>query len=269
MALTSVLLKALISLVVGASVASAASDFDFFLLVRQYSPTLCSSTSCSKDTVSEFTIHGLWPNYYNGYPSYCTDGSFSTKSLEGSTLDQMNCEWPSYTGGNSGFWSHEWEKHGTCSLDVLPTEEDYFSKALQVNDMYDVNVALTKAGIDIVDGNEVEASAIQAALNDAYGVNGVLKCQSGALSEVWLCLDKETYEPFQCPSSLSSTCSSYIEFPTAESTVSSTCSKYFPSSSTSSTSMGSSASASSGASYHSMYALYLTMMMGMIFHELK
>jgi ribonuclease T2 len=261
-------LKVLISLVVYASVASAASDFDFFLLVRQYSPTLCSSTSCSKDTVSEFTIHGLWPEYYNGYPSYCTDASFSEKSLDGSTVDQMNCEWPSFNGGNSGFWSHEWEKHGTCSLDVLPTEEDYFSKGLEVNDMYDVNVALTKAGISIVDGNEVEASAIQAALNDAYGVNGVLKCQNGALSEVWMCLDKETYEPFQCPSSLSSTCSSYIEFPTADATVSSTCSKYFPSTTTSSSSsMGSSsASTSSAASwYRGMYVIYPTIMMSLLF----
>lgn len=76
-----------------------------------------------------------------GYPQYCDSGdSFSTKNLDSSTLNSMDCEWISLTGSNSGFWSHEWSKHGTCSLTVLPTQEDYFSKALLLNSEYDVNV---------------------------------------------------------------------------------------------------------------------------------
>jgi len=89
-----------------------------------------------------FTIHGLWPNYDSGgYPSYCDDGDvFDADNLEKNTLNAMNCEWLSLTQPNDGFWDHEWNKHGTCSLSVLPSQEDYFSKALELNGQFDVNV---------------------------------------------------------------------------------------------------------------------------------
>lgn len=206
-------------------------------LCRQFSPTLCES-GCTRDSISQFTIHGLWPQYTDGYPTYCTDDTFSVNSLEKSTLNQMNCEWDSYTtntnsGSNEGFWAHEWEKHGTCSLTVLPTQEDYFSKALELNDKYDIDVVLQDAGIDM-SGSTVATKDVQNALNDAFGVQGAVKCNGNSIQEVWMCFDKETYEPFTCPSSIKNGCSSSVEFPQADGSVEPTCEQYFPSSSTTS-----------------------------------
>ena len=44
-------------------------------------------------------------------------------------------------GTNEGFWSSEWAKHGTCSLAVLPMQQQYFSTALQLADKYDLDVS--------------------------------------------------------------------------------------------------------------------------------
>jgi ribonuclease T2 len=121
---------------------TATGEGDFFILVRQFGPTFCDDQNCSVEPFSAVTLHGLWPNYDDGsYPSYCDDSNkFSTKNLEKSTLNAMDCEWLSLTNSNQGFWSHEWSKHGTCALDLLPTQEDYFQKALELNGIYDVNV---------------------------------------------------------------------------------------------------------------------------------
>lgn len=160
-------------------------------------------------------------------------------SLESKTLDQMNCEWDSYTTStnpesNEKFWKHEWEKHGTCSLSVLPTEQDYFSKTLELNDGYDIDVALQEAGIDLT-GSSADTNAIQKALSDAFGVQGVVKCTGDSVKEIWMCFDKTSYEPISCPSSLSNSCSRSVDFPEADSSVEPTCEKYFPSSSSSTT----------------------------------
>lgn len=162
------------------------------------------------------------------------------ESLEKKTLDQMNCEWDSYTkdtnpDSNENFWGHEWEKHGTCSLSVLPTEEDYFSKALELNDDYDIDVALQQAGIDMT-GSVVERGAIQKALSDAFGVEGVVKCSGDSIKEIWMCFDKESYQPIACPSSIKNSCSGSVDFPKADASVEPTCEQYFPSSSSSTTS---------------------------------
>lgn len=236
-------------------------------LCRQFSPTLCESEGCSRDSISQFTIHGLWPEYTNGYPSYCTDDTFSVKSLEKNTLNQMNCEWDSYTtntnfGSNENFWAHEWEKHGTCSLSVLPTQEDYFSKALELNDKYDIDVVLQGAGIDM-SGSTVATKDVQNAFNDAFGVEGVVKCNGNSIKEVWMCFDKETYEPFTCPSSIKNGCSSSVEFPQADGSVEPTCEQYFPSSTTTTTTTSVGASSSSSSSW-SLAGVLPSSMVGML-----
>ena len=53
-------------------------------------------------------------------------------------------------GSNSGFWSHEWSKHGTCSLAVLPTQTDYFNATLALNEAYPINVSGVGGGWALV-----------------------------------------------------------------------------------------------------------------------
>jgi len=233
-------------------------DFDFFLFVRQFGPAFCESrsSSCSVEPFNQFTLHGLWPNYYNGYPQYCdSKDEFSTKNLESDTLNQMDCEWQSLTGTNAGFWDHEWSKHGTCSLSVLPTQEEYFAKALELNSQYDLNVAMEENGIDLSSGGDVRTQDIEQALEESFGVSGVaLRCSSNALVEVQMCIDKTTFEAFSCPSSIGSSCSSYADIlssPTGD--VPAQCAAYFPDAQQSSGSSTTRAESSAFSSFSSCY----------------
>ena len=60
---------------------------------------------------------GMWPSNKDGSdPSYCGAkfNSDAIKSLE----TVMDKEWPSYQGENDSFWSHEFEKHGSCACNL-------------------------------------------------------------------------------------------------------------------------------------------------------
>lgn len=106
-----------------ASLSSSSSDYDFFYFVQQWPSTFCHHTSCHRAPPPYFTIHGLWPDRFDGsYPQFCK-GSADSFDLDGigpDRQDVMSAVWPSLTGPNEGFWGHEWNKHGTCAMDILP-----------------------------------------------------------------------------------------------------------------------------------------------------
>ena len=57
--------------------------------------------------------------------------------------------WPSYDGSDTDFWTHEYEKHGTCAAQLAPlaTELDFFSVALRLVEKYNPVPMLAAAGI--------------------------------------------------------------------------------------------------------------------------
>merc|ERR1711916_239596 len=70
--------------------------------------------------VPSFVLHGLWPNNDDGsYPSNCNPRDrFSWTALE-PIMSELAVTWPDlqHPGKNaSGFWQHEWSKHGTCAI---------------------------------------------------------------------------------------------------------------------------------------------------------
>lgn len=96
-----------------------------------------------------FTIHGLWPNYKSGgWPQFCEHGMDFDESKVADLLEDLEDEWPSFMGGggDDGFWKHEWEKHGTCALDVLPSEHAYFKGALKLHYKYSIEVGVCRCG---------------------------------------------------------------------------------------------------------------------------
>jgi len=95
----------------------------------------CYEISMQKCKGSDtWTMHGLWPQWTNG----CSGPSFNYDSLSSlkADLDQYWPSCPEYGGDDETFWSHEWEKHGTCTG---MTEVDFFSKGLQLRSQYSGN----------------------------------------------------------------------------------------------------------------------------------
>ena len=102
-------------------------------------PTFRSKTACpfskrlqqqgSVECSSQFTLHGLWPNYQRGHcpgkpgawPQNCDDSSTDLppecdcpfqQELIADLTPVMSVDWPGYGYSNAEFWQHEWDKHG-------------------------------------------------------------------------------------------------------------------------------------------------------------
>ncbi|MEB3292117.1 MAG: hypothetical protein VKJ24_03055 [Synechococcales bacterium] len=82
-------------------------QFDFYVLALSWSPDYCAARrdpqQCGRSL--GFVLHGLWPQYERGWPANCTQEAFDRKMMK-----QFPDLYPS-----SKLYSHEWEKHGTCS----------------------------------------------------------------------------------------------------------------------------------------------------------
>jgi ribonuclease T2 len=81
--------------------------FDFYVLTLSWSPEFCHSHSYSPECQSGhhgFIVHGLWPQFTEGYPENCSDAPGPTNPSE--MLDIMPDE---------KLIQHEWTTHGTCS----------------------------------------------------------------------------------------------------------------------------------------------------------
>ncbi|RCH85364.1 ribonuclease T2-like, partial [Rhizopus stolonifer] len=139
--------------------ACCSPTYGLVVLTQQWAPGYGPS--------DEFTLHGLWPDTCSGAygPSSGCDSSRSSsaiasviRSKDSALYNRMLTYWPSNTGDNNKFWSHEWTKHGTCVSTLRPTcygssyEQyddvvDYFKKALDLRDQYDLYGALNLNGV--------------------------------------------------------------------------------------------------------------------------
>eukprot|EP00461_Guttulinopsis_vulgaris_P000344 UN00344 len=84
---------------------------------------------------STWTLHGVWPQF----GQTCTKEKFDVKQVAPirSELDKYWMSCPGYTD-NVSFWTHEWEKHGTCAKieSKNATQLQYFTLGLQLRDEY-------------------------------------------------------------------------------------------------------------------------------------
>ncbi|ORX62232.1 RNase Sy [Hesseltinella vesiculosa] len=194
------------------------------ILVQQWVPGYGPSDA--------FTMHGLWPDTCNGGQTGST-GCDSTRSYSNvgsiiqsynSTLyDNMNTYWPSDAGANTNFWTHEWDKHGTCVSTLAPKcyanyqqyedVNDYFSTALGLRAQYDLYNALSTAGI--TPGSSTDIGTFSQALQTAFGVVPKVDCSSGTLSEVWLYFNVQNTNTFVPIDAIgSNTCTGSVNYPT-------------------------------------------------------
>jgi ribonuclease T2 len=81
--------------------------FDYYLLTLSWSPEFCYSHRDRPECQSGhrgFVVHGLWPQYVDGYPEHCSNAPGLANPAE--VADIMP---------DAGLVAHEWSTHGTCS----------------------------------------------------------------------------------------------------------------------------------------------------------
>ncbi|KAJ6831748.1 ribonuclease 1-like [Iris pallida] len=206
--------------------ASAKDDFDFFYFVQQWPGSYCDTRrSCcyplTGKPAADFGIHGLWPNYKDGsWPSNCDpDSSYDPDKVD-DLMESMRENWPTLACPSSDgttFWTHEWEKHGTCAESILD-QHGYFEAALNLKKQANLLQALTDAGIG-PDGGFYNINQIKAAVQRAVGFSPGIECnvdesRNSQLYQIYLCVDTSGTKFIDCPVYPRSKCAKRIEFPT-------------------------------------------------------
>jgi ribonuclease T2 len=183
----SVLLAVLPLLTSAAAADGRPGEFDFFLLSLSWSPTYCLSEGdranrlqCESPKPKAFVVHGLWPQFVDGYPAFCrTDRpDYVPRTLVETVLDIMPS--PGLVGG-------QWRKHGTCSG---LSQSDYLAtirKAYEKIDIPDHFEDATRR--HVLSARDVEQAFV--ASNPGLSANGIaVSCKNGRVAEVRICMSR-------------------------------------------------------------------------------
>ena len=110
----------------GKRVKNTPGDFDFYVMDLSWSPDYCAGSNvddpqqCRIGKKLGFVLHGLWPQYNRGYPSECSNVTFP---------QDVQAKFPNLYP-NAKLYTHEWDKHGTCS-GLKPLEYLTLSQSLK------------------------------------------------------------------------------------------------------------------------------------------
>lgn len=178
-----------------------AGEFDYYVLSLSWSPTWCAlegerrgSEQCDAGRGFGWVMHGLWPQYENGWPSYCRTSERDPSRGETAAMADIM--------GTSGSAWYQWQKHGRCSG---LSSRDYYAKARQAYD------AVTRPELfrKLEDAVRLPASVVEEAFleaNPEWEADMLtITCKSGRIQEARLCLTRDM-EPRVCGSDVSRDC---------------------------------------------------------------
>jgi ribonuclease T2 len=165
-------------------------QFDFYVLALSWSPSYCEAAQARAPSRTPdqqcggrpfaFVVHGLWPQYERGFPSYCqVPAPRLDHAVVGSMLDLM----PS-----PRLIFHEWDQHGTCSGLSPHAYFDTVRKARAV-------VKIPPAYLELDRPMIVEPAAVAEAFlfaNPGLSRKALaVSCDNKRLTEVRVCLGKD------------------------------------------------------------------------------
>lgn len=164
-----------------------AGDFDYYVMALSWSANWCATTGDGRDDPQcdagrgiEFVLHGLWPQYEEGWPSFCRTGERDPSRAE--TAAQADL----FGGAGSAFY--QWKKHGRCSGLSAAAFYDTARRAFG-------RVTVPEVFEDLPRRIDLPASVVEDAFlevnPDLPPEAAVVTCREGLVQEVRICLTKE------------------------------------------------------------------------------
>ena len=158
-------------------------DFDFYLLSLSWSPTWCA-TDEDADRSRQcrgghgFIVHGLWPQYEEGYPEFCAGER--PPRISADLAEGMRDIMP-----DRQLVFQQWRKHGTCS-GLSPAE--YFAETRAAFDQVAIPSEFQAPRRNrAVSAQELERAFTEA--NDGLTPERIaVSCTDGWVAEVRICL---------------------------------------------------------------------------------
>lgn len=157
----------------------------------------------STGPADSWTVHGLWPDNCDGTfeqdcdPSrnYPDIRSVLSENGKDDLLQFMDEFWVDINGKNEQFWSHEWNKHGTCMSTIAPDclpegsktgldAASYFQLAADAFKSLPTYEFLASAGIEPDETKTHTLEDLTSAIKEAHGFVPALDCKKGALNAI-------------------------------------------------------------------------------------
>ena len=178
-----------------------AGDFDYYVLALSWSPTWCAlegdrrgSPQCDDEANFGWVLHGLWPQYEQGWPSYCKTSERNPSRNDTAAMADIM--------GSSGSAWHQWNKHGRCSG---LSYDDYYALA---RDAYE-SVTRPQVFRQLSRAVELPASVVEDAFledNPTLSADGItVTCKAGRIQEIRICLT-QALKPRTCTGSVARDC---------------------------------------------------------------
>ncbi len=195
-----------------------AASYDYHLFASFWSATNCYFRKCYSNQTGDlnpnfFNVHGLWPNYWKGYPAYCGNiPDYNPDYLPKLLLDKMRTDWNGMNWTTDDFHDHEWTKHGTCWDDPLGNvsdsrkQLDFFTTSMSVAYRLDLAGSLRRGGV-VPSKEPYELKAFTKIFDRALGAGTyLLECEQDHngkeyIFSIYVCLDLN-YKTFECPDNL-------------------------------------------------------------------
>ena len=168
-------------------------QFDYYVMALSWSPNWCEiegeakgSDQCDARHDHGWILHGLWPQYHRGFPSYCrTSERAPSRGQTNAMADIM---------GTGGLAWYQWKKHGVCS--GLSSAE-YYELSREAYASVQRPEVFRKLTKDIkLPASVVEDAWLKA--NPQLEADGItITCRQGHIQEVRVCLSRDL-EPVPC-----------------------------------------------------------------------
>ena len=170
-----------------------AGDFDYYVMSLSWSAAWCEMEGDDRDDPQcdagrglTFVLHGLWPQYEDGWPSFCRTGMRDPTPGETAAMADIM--------GGAGLAFYQWKKHGRCSG---LSSADYYATARQAFEGVTIPPVFAQMSKTLT----VPASVVEGAfLESNPGLRRdqvTVTCKDGYIQEVRLCLTKDL-EPRRC-----------------------------------------------------------------------
>lgn len=170
-----------------------AGEFDYYVLALSWSPNWCamegdarSADQCHPRHDHGWILHGLWPQYHRGWPSYCRSPEAPpSRTMTAAMADIM---------GSPGLAWHQWKKHGTCSGLSAPA---YFALSREAFGRITRPAVFRKLDRSVkLPAAVVEEAFLKA--NPGLEPDGItVTCRARHIAEARICLDR-SLEPVPC-----------------------------------------------------------------------
>ena len=168
-----------------------AGEFDYYVLALSWSPNWCALEGDARDAAQcnddyGWTLHGLWPQFHQGWPSYCkTSERAPSRGMTRRMEDIM---------GSAGLAWHQWKKHGTCSG---LSASDYYALSRQAYEGIKRPSVFRKLDKQVRLPARVVEDAFLKENPDLAADGLTITCRDGFIQEARVCLSRDL-QPVPC-----------------------------------------------------------------------